>query len=158
MAPMIVDSRETNSGIPALLRRAGVELEMQELAAGDYRIGQILIERKTAADLAASILDGRLFGQADALATACDQPLIFIEGDIRSIRSQINESALLGAISALFVFFGVSLATRDLAAQAMAQVLAHGYLLTPPLFGYTNIDPDLRVREEQSHFQWPFRA
>lgn len=43
------------------------------------------------------------------------------------------------------VFFGVSLATRDLAAQAMGQVLAHGYLLTHPLLGRTNVDPDLRV-------------
>lgn len=43
------------------------------------------------------------------------------------------------------VFFGVSLATRDLAAQAMGQLLAHGYLLTHPLIGYTNVDPDLRV-------------
>lgn len=43
------------------------------------------------------------------------------------------------------VFFGVSLATRDLAAQALGQLLAHGYLLTHPLLGLTNIDPDLRV-------------
>ncbi len=43
------------------------------------------------------------------------------------------------------VFFGVSVATRDLVAQAMGQLLAHGYLLTHPLVGLTNIDPDLRV-------------
>lgn len=43
------------------------------------------------------------------------------------------------------VFFGVSVATRDLAAQAMGQLLAHGYLFTHSLAGFTNIDPDLRV-------------
>ena len=43
------------------------------------------------------------------------------------------------------VFFSVSLATRDVAAQAMGQLLAHGYLLTHPLVGWTNIDPDLQV-------------
>ena len=43
------------------------------------------------------------------------------------------------------VFFGVSLATRDLVAQAMGQVLAHGYLITHSLVGFTNIDPDLRL-------------
>ncbi|WP_257387904.1 hypothetical protein [Tahibacter caeni] len=43
------------------------------------------------------------------------------------------------------VFFGVSIATRDVAAQAMGQLLAHGYLLTQTLAGFTNIDPDLRV-------------
>jgi hypothetical protein len=54
MADLIVDSRETNSGIPALLRRAGVPFVQQELAAGDYQIGDVLLERKSANDLAAS--------------------------------------------------------------------------------------------------------
>lgn len=48
------------------------------------------------------------------------------------------------------VFFGVSLGTRDIAAQAMSQLLAHGYLLTHPLLGLTNIDPDLPVPEAWS--------
>jgi hypothetical protein len=43
------------------------------------------------------------------------------------------------------VFFGVSLATRDFATQTMGQVLAHGYLITHPLAGFVNIDPDLRT-------------
>lgn len=43
------------------------------------------------------------------------------------------------------VFFGVSLATRDLATQALGQLLAHGYLLSHPLLGLLNIDPDLRA-------------
>jgi ERCC4-type nuclease len=106
---LIVDSRETNSSIPALLRKAGVEVEQQELATGDYRIGEILIERKTATDLAASILDGRLFGQVEALCMASSRPMILLEGDIRGIRSEMNEAALPGAISALAVFFGMQL-------------------------------------------------
>lgn len=61
----------------------------------------------------------------------------------------------LAAVAALatpgyHVFFGVSLATRDLAAQAMGQLLAHGYLLTHTLVGLTNIDPDLRVPDAWS--------
>ena len=48
------------------------------------------------------------------------------------------------------VFLGVSLATRDIAAQAMGQLLAHGYLLTRPLLGFTNIDPDLSVPDAWS--------
>ncbi len=42
-------------------------------------------------------------------------------------------------------FFGVSLDTRSFAAQAMGQLLAHGYLLARALPGFCNIDPDLRV-------------
>lgn len=45
MNPMVVDSREVNSGIPRLLQAAGVICEQQELPAGDYRIGEILIAK-----------------------------------------------------------------------------------------------------------------
>jgi hypothetical protein len=66
---------------------------------------------------------------------------------------RMSRYALVLAVAALaavatpgyHVFFGVSVATRDLVAQAMGQVLAHGYLITHSLAGLTNIDPDLRV-------------
>jgi len=48
------------------------------------------------------------------------------------------------------VFFGVSVATRDAAAQALGQLLAHGYLASRPLLGVLNIDPDLRVPDTWS--------
>lgn len=56
-------------------------------------------------------------------------------------------AAALAAIATpgYHVFFGVSIATREFATQAMAQVLAHAYLITHPLVGLVNIDPDLRV-------------
>ena len=56
-------------------------------------------------------------------------------------------AAALAAIATpgYHVFFGVSFATRDLAAQVTSQVLAHGYLISHPLIGRTNVDPDLRV-------------
>lgn len=109
MPDLIVDSRETNSGIPALLRRAGVPFLQQELAAGDYRIGDVLLERKSANDLAASILDGRLFPQAEALSNAAARPMLLIEGDIRAIASRMNEDALPGAISALALYWHVNI-------------------------------------------------
>lgn len=59
-----------NACYQAALRRAGVPFVQQELAAGDYQIGDVLLERKSANDLAASILDGRLFPQAEALSNA----------------------------------------------------------------------------------------
>lgn len=107
LKPLIVDSRETNSGIPQLLARADVLIEQQELPEGDYKIGEILLERKNGVDLAASIFDGRLFPQAEALSIAAERPMLLIEGDIRAIRSQIQEEALLGAISAIAVFWQV---------------------------------------------------
>lgn len=109
MPDLIVDSRETNSGIPALLRSAGVPFLQQELAAGDYQIGDVLLERKSANDLAASILDGRLFPQAEALSSAAPRPMLLIEGDIRAIASRMHEDALPGAISALALYWNVNI-------------------------------------------------
>lgn len=79
-------------------------------------------------------------------AWACGEPL-------RAEARRLHRYALVlgaAAIAAVatpgyHVFFAVSLATREFAAQAMGQLLAHGYLLTHPLLGRTNIDPDLRV-------------
>lgn len=128
MAALIVDSREVNSGIPTLLRASGVDTEQQELAAGDYRIGEILIERKNCTDLAASILDGRLFGQAEAISNSASRPMLLIEGDIRQIRSQMQEEALLGAISAMVVFWNVNVlwsADQEATAKLLARMWRH---------------------------------
>lgn len=73
-ATFTVDSRETNSGVMDLLRNLGVVFDVQEMPAGDYAVGDFLIERKSVVDLAASILDGRLFAQAEAMALVSDRP------------------------------------------------------------------------------------
>lgn len=107
MSLLVVDSRETNSGIPDLLRRSGVAFRTEELAAGDYRIGDILIERKTGVDLYQSIYDGRLFPQAELICQHSDRPFLLVEDDIRAAQTQMTEDALPGAISALSIFWGV---------------------------------------------------
>lgn len=66
-----VDSRESRSDVPRWLSRLGYTTTTAELAMGDYAIGEkVLVERKAANDLALSIMDGRLFGQAELLASA----------------------------------------------------------------------------------------
>lgn len=125
---LIVDSRETRSGMITLLRTMGVPVETQEMAAGDYRMGPYLIERKTANDLAVSILDGRLFGQAEEVCNSADRPMLLIEGDITRIASQIQTEALMGAISALSVFWHlqvVQLPDMDSSARFLARLHKH---------------------------------
>lgn len=143
MADLIVDSRETNSGIPALLRRAGVPFMQQELAAGDYQIGDVLLERKSANDLAASILDGRLFPQAEALSSAAARPMLLIEGDIRSIASRMHEDALPGAISALALYWHVNILWAP-DAPSVARLLERMWRHTNEGLGY---EVPLRVRK-----------
>jgi ERCC4-type nuclease len=108
---IVVDSRETNSRIPAHLRDLGVDFVMQEMPAGDYRVGAFLIERKSIADLATSILDARLFAQAEAIALAAERPALLIEGNIQDLPNDMHPDSLPGAISALSVFWGLSVFT-----------------------------------------------
>jgi len=80
------------------------------------------------------------------LAWATAQPL---RTEIRRLRRYAIVAAGIAIAMALtpgyHTFFGVSLDTRSFAAQAMGQLLAHGYLLAHSLPGFCNIDPDLRV-------------
>ena len=63
-----IDDRERNKDLLAVLRGIeDVELVSRRLEIGDFEIeGSVLIERKTAADFATSLVDGRLFSQASA--------------------------------------------------------------------------------------------
>lgn len=106
---LIVDSRETNSGIMKMLTEAGVPFRSEQLACGDYKTGPYLIERKAVSDLVISIMDGRLFEQAEAICGAAERPMLLIEGDLRQHRSQLSEESLLGAISSITVFWGIQL-------------------------------------------------
>jgi DNA excision repair protein ERCC-4 len=125
---LIVDSRETNSRIPGFLRQAGVPFEMRELPVGDFCIGPYLIERKSVNDLAASIMDGRLFPQAEALAAACESPVLLIEGNLDDVRSTLHEDSLPGAVSALSIFWKlnvISMPNAAASARLLARMRAH---------------------------------
>ena len=116
-----IDSRETRSSIPGLLNNLGIPTEIAEMAAGDYRLGPFLVERKTANDLVASIMDGRLFEQAEAICLSAERPMLLIEGDLKAVASAIDYESLLGAVSALSITASVpsqmALATSDASAR-----------------------------------------
>lgn len=119
---IIVDSRESRSGIPDMLRRMGVETEHQELPRGDYRIGSVEIERKESNDFALSIMDGRLWSQLEVLGPD-GIGILVIEGSLSSIRSMIEPEALSGALSAIALMFDVRVLPSADAAQT-ASILA----------------------------------
>ncbi len=63
---MIIRSGESKSGIAALLAAAGVQVTRGELPAGDCVVSdRLIVERRTGADLAASLKDRRLFEQIE---------------------------------------------------------------------------------------------
>ena len=114
--PVLYDHREERSGIPGRLRAAGVALEPQQLAVGDYVISdRLAVERKSLTDLASSIKDGRLFDQLRRLRDAYPQAVLLIEaaGD-----SGMSSASRRGAL-AWALRHGVSvMPVRDTAAGA----------------------------------------
>ena len=104
------DHREIGSGVPeALAEMEGVRLLVEQLPLGDYVLSQrAVVERKSAADLAASILDRRLFAQADQLVRACALVVYLIEGEGLYAASHLHPNAIRGALSYLVMLGGVS--------------------------------------------------
>jgi len=84
-APGVVitaDVFEEGSGVPASLQRLGVQVAVEPLPAGDYRLdGGVLVERKTVADLHGSLARGRLWAQIGQVRDAAVLPFLFVEGD-----------------------------------------------------------------------------
>ena len=83
---IVVDDRERPSGVIEELEKAlDVVVKIEHLPLGDYCVdGAVLIERKTAADFAQSLIDGRLFGQAGRMSSSAWHPLILLRGQVRN--------------------------------------------------------------------------
>jgi len=68
---IIMDYREFNPDILNILLDYGISITVKNLKVGDFIINdEIAIERKTTQDFAQSIIDGRLFRQAENMKKA----------------------------------------------------------------------------------------
>lgn len=84
---IVVDERERPSGIPDLLRTAGVLVDFAQLAVGDYIVSpEVAVERKTVHDLVSSIYDGRLYVQCSELIKHYAKPVVVIQGNIAVLK------------------------------------------------------------------------
>jgi ERCC4-type nuclease len=109
---MRVDDREVSSPVLAALRRhPEFRIQVERLTVGDYLIDDsLLFERKTLMDLAASIKDGRLFAQAERLASAGPRGALILEGTAKDLtESRMRREAIQGALVTLTLFFGLPL-------------------------------------------------
>ncbi len=142
---IVADFRERGSGVPE--RLAGnpeVALGLEPLAVGDYRVAEMaLFERKTVADFARSLVDGRLFRQALHLAAQPLPATILLEGETpkEGPIEGVDRHAWQGAIASLSIIFRIPvIPTRDI--EETADVLRYAaFQLTrvgthaPPRFG-----------------------
>jgi DNA excision repair protein ERCC-4 len=105
---VVADHREAASPVPAALKQLpGVELQFTQLAVGDYLVdGRSVFERKTLADFAASIADGRLFVQAQKLAGLPQPAAIILEGRTSDVATiQMRRESMQGAMVSLGLIF-----------------------------------------------------
>jgi len=111
-----VDHSERNAALLVLLRQcAEFDVRMEHLTVGDYDIdGGVTVERKTYADFATSLIDGRLFTQAAILARWPRRPVILLEGPRPSRMPDVHPHALKGAMASLAVMWRLPvLCARD---------------------------------------------
>ncbi|MCD6518306.1 MAG: hypothetical protein J7M05_00070 [Anaerolineae bacterium] len=119
-----VDRRELGSGVPEQLKEiGGVTLEVASLPLADYILSpRLAVERKSANDLEASIIDRRLFAQVAELAQRYERVVYLIEGPTL-YGGRLHPNAIRGALSYLLVLAGVSV-LRSEGPEDSAQLLA----------------------------------
>ncbi|WP_348304551.1 DEAD/DEAH box helicase [Methanothrix sp.] len=104
---IFVDPRER--GMARLLEGRGLEVTLKNLEVGDYVVSdRVAIERKTAQDFVASIIDPErnLFRQIADLARSYERPVLILEG--RDLYSrQVSASSIQGALASVAVDYGV---------------------------------------------------
>lgn len=105
---VLIDDRERGcEAATALIENPEVHCEFKRLKTGDYAVEGLVVERKTLRDFAVSILDGRLFRQAERLA-ACSRPLLILEGKAEDLSScGIRREALQGALITVSLLYGI---------------------------------------------------
>jgi Fanconi anemia group M protein len=113
---LVIDPSERHAALVELVSQCGdFDVRMERLPVGDYCLDRgIVMERKTYADFAVSLVDGRLFSQAAKLARCPHRPVILLEGPRPPRMPEVHPHALKGAIASLAVMWRLPvLCARD---------------------------------------------
>lgn len=103
---IIVDNRERNLTIAEGLAANGVNVTIAQLPVGDYIISErMCVERKTTGDFESSIMDTRLFDQAERLQKSFEKALLIIEGSPSDFN--LGKNIITGTILKLYTNFNV---------------------------------------------------
>ncbi len=105
---IVLDRREASSTLAAGLRARGIRPVFRHLVTGDVRIGpRLLLERKTAKDLHASVRDGRLLSQVRRLAAAAPRAGLLLETG-EGLEGSTHPNAVHGALAWMAFDLGLS--------------------------------------------------
>jgi len=101
---IVVDTRESKSGIAKELVDLDVEVELQQLNVADYILSsRVGVERKDVTDFSQSIIDGRLFPQLISLKRNYPIPILILEGETLYGQRALNPEAIRGAIASITI-------------------------------------------------------
>lgn len=93
---IIVDKMERNAIVAGELINLGCKVEFRKLDIGDYIIGDIIIERKSASDFFSSMVNKRLIRQVEEIKQF-DRHLLIVEGFNNEFYKKLeNSNALRG--------------------------------------------------------------
>ena len=122
---IVLDRREASSTLAAGLRARGIRPVFRHLVTGDVRIGpRLLLERKTAKDLHASVRDGRLLRQVHRLAAAAPRAGLLLETGT-GLEGGTHPNAVHGALAWMAFDLGLSvICVRDASESAAFLALA----------------------------------
>ncbi len=103
---IIVDNRERNLDILEGLAGSGIQLTFAQLPVGDYIVSdRMCVERKTVNDFENSIMNSRLFDQAERLSSTFKKAILLVEGDDTEFVAQPN--VVLGTIISMYSDYSV---------------------------------------------------
>lgn len=111
MVSIIVDSRESKSNIPNLLKSMNINVIFKFLEIGDYIINpETAVERKSVNDFVHSLFDGRLFHQIERLSSSYVNAFLVIEGSYNKVEFYVrNPKVIQCAIASLLMNYKVKL-------------------------------------------------
>src|SRR5207249_7409608 len=112
-----------------------IQVVAAPLPCGDYALGDALgVERKTAADLGRSIVDGQLFRRMGSLRRSFRRPLLLMEGlrDGAPVCG-VSWAAVRGALTNVCVCFGVPVLRAMDARDSASLIAAAARQLCAPL-------------------------
>jgi ERCC4-type nuclease len=121
------DDRERQSGVPEILSaHANIDLRISRMPLGDYLVGRkLLFERKTLNDFIQSIIDGRIFSQANRLADSEYSPAIILEGTSKDVADRkMPREAIQGVIVNLSLIMGIPI-LRSMNVEETAKLLIY---------------------------------
>lgn len=120
---VIIDYREKGSPVMKALRNLELNIELQQLAIGDYVVGpEACIEYKRYDDFLDSIVDGRLLGQLAQLKKYA-KPIILLEKSQESTR-RVDEVAIQGMLATIALSYRIPILQSSNPLQSAQLLLA----------------------------------